>query len=122
MRIGYIIILILSLLAKPREPLVLIIGQPCACMEGIEADYCQAGEPLRELLANRDYRWIIVMEPVENRQALAIYLFRIQPQANVILMEDQELAGKLRMYYAPDCCTVLEMLKKDEKVRWKNES
>lgn len=124
MKIGYIFLILASLLSglKEREKQVLFIGEPCACMAVVDADCCAVGEELTELLADRDYRWIIVMEPVESRQELATYLFRIQPLANVILMEDQELAGKYRMYYAPDCCSVLEMLKKDEKVRWKNES
>ncbi len=120
MKIGYIWLILVSLLSGMKEPTkqVLFIGQPCVCMEGIAADQCGVGDELETLLAEREYRWVVVFEPVEDHQALAGYLLRTQPQANIILMEDAELAAKYRLYYAPDCCAVLDMLKKDGMTQW----
>lgn len=124
MKIGYIFLIIASLLSgvKEREKTVLFIGQPCACMAAVDADCCEVGEELTALLAEREYRWVVVFEPVENRQELAGQLLRTQPLAQIVLMEDEVLAGKYRLRYAPDCCTLLEMMKEDKEIRWKNEA
>ena len=124
MKIGYLFLIVASLLSglKEQEKPVLFIGKPCACMAIVDADCCEVGDKLTKLLAERDYRWVVVFEPVENRQALAGQLLRTQPLAEIVLMADEPLAGAYRLRYAPDCCTLLEMMKKDREIRWKNES
>lgn len=125
MNLGVFILALASLvsgLMRPKEPSdpVLFVGQPCSCMSSIHADVPQGDVTLLKLLAEREYRWVVVFEPLENRQALAGYLLRTQPQAEILLMEDPELAAKYRINYAPDCCTVLEMLEKDREKGWKS--
>ncbi len=121
MKWKYILIAIVSLisgLSVPQESAdtVLFIGQSCVCMDAVAADRCEIGGEMLRLLAAREYRWVVVFEPVEKRQWLASYLLRTQPQAEIVLMDDEALAAKYRMHYGPDCCTVLEMIKKDRKL------
>lgn len=122
MKLGYIFLIMAALLsgAKEQDESVLFIGQPCGCMNHISADQYLVSNELFDALASKDYRWVVVCEPVEHRQLLAGYLLRTQPQADIILMADEELAAKYRINYAPDCCSVLKMLKKDRKLSWKN--
>lgn len=119
MKFRYLFIAVVTLvsgLLYPREPeQVLFIGEPCVCLECIGGDCCQVGDELIELLAAQEYQWVVVLEPAENRQWLAGYLLRTQPQAEIVLMADEKLAASYRVNYAPDCCAVLEMMKKDGK-------
>ena len=124
MNLGLIFLTVVSLVGamraeEPNDP-VLFIGQPCSCMASIHGDNPQENWELLELLAEREYRWVVVFEPMPNRQALAGYLLRTQPQAQIVLMDDYDLAAKYRMRFAPSCCRVLEMLEKDREQGWKS--
>ena len=124
MNLGWMLLTVVSLMGamrveKPTEP-VLFVGQPCSCMAAIHADNPTDKEELVEWLAEREYRWVVIFEPVENRELLAGYLIRTQPQAHIVLMEDRVLAAKYRLQFAPDCCRVLEMLEKDREQGWKS--
>lgn len=127
MKFRYILLAatMLTGVAQPVAPAysadpVLFIGEPCSCVGEIHADVPKREDELLELLSEREYRWVVVFEPVENRQELAAYLIRTQPQAQVVLMEDEELAAKYRLAYVPDCGAVVEMLKKDRELGWKS--
>ena len=125
MNIGYILMVIVSLLsglgqAKPKTDPVLFVGPACPCLQSIQADCADTPQKLYELASSREYRRIVVFEPVANRTQLARYLIKTQPQAEIILTEDPELAAKFRIQYAPSCTSVLELLQKDREYRWKH--
>ena len=108
------------LTSEPQSEPVLFVGQPCSCMESIRADCPQDSQELIRLLAEREYCWIVVFDPMENRQSLARHLIRTQPQAQIILMDQWSLAPKYQMACISDCKTVLEMLEKDRDAGWKS--
>lgn len=125
MNLRYLFLAVVMLAAglfpsQPQQDPVLFIGEPCSCMESICADCPQESKELIALLAEREYRWIVVFDPMENRQALARHLVRTQPQAQILLMEEWSLAQRYRMDCVTDCTAVQELIKKDRDEGWKN--
>ncbi|MBQ9761843.1 MAG: hypothetical protein IJV82_02060 [Oscillospiraceae bacterium] len=138
MRVGYIFLAMLSLIfamavpgAAPemeQSPSVLIIGAPCACMAGVPADVCDAELELGELLAGREYRWIVLCLGKEARleeyqQWIGIIL-RTQPQARTVIQSTDDALNLLATAHqmeCADCCQITKMIQEDEKL-WKRES
>lgn len=138
MKVGYIFLAILSLVwalavpgAAPEtepSPLVLMIGAPCECLEGITADVCDAELELGELLAEQEYRWIVLClgaeAPMEEYRDIIGKIVQTQPQARTVIQSTdpklQLLATAHQMEWG-NCCDIIEMIQEDAQ-RWNNDA
>ena len=126
MKVGYIFLMILSLIFGAARadsadlPAVLMIGSPCGCLAGVSAEVCDAQLELDQLLAEREYRWIILClgeeAPMEEYQDIIGKLLRTQPQARTVIQSTdvklQRLATAHQMEWG-SCCEIIEMLRED---------
>ena len=124
MKAGYILVAIVALVSALSQPgtqaePVLFVGSPCSCFSNIQGDYCD-GQELTQWLAEREYKWIVVLDTEQDLQELAILLLKTQPQAEIVFTTHPELAAKFRLLYEPDCLAVVQMLEKDRDNGWKN--
>lgn len=124
MKVRYILFAIVALVSALSQPggqadPVLFIGAPTGCLSDIHGD-CSEGQELLVLLAEQEYKWIVVLETEQDLQELAVLLLKTQPQAEIVFMTHPELAAKFRLRYEPDSSAVLQMLEKDRDNGWKN--
>lgn len=130
MKVGYIVFALLSLVwalvapgAMPETeppPAVLMIGAPCECLAGVPAEICDAELELDGLLAEREYRWIVLClgpeAPLDEYRAVIGKIIRTQPQARTVIQSTdsklQLLATAHQMEWG-SCCEIIDMIQED---------